>query len=209
MKIDTKFINTSLLLFTIFLLSACASRPIHEGAPPDWQSRQAALAKIDNWKMHARIGMRGREHSGSASLIWVETPEQRNLRLLGPLGGGLILLQQDATGVSIQDSKGKTWRAADAGELIYRVTGWQIPVSGLRWWILGLIEPGSEAASTVDATHRLKSIQQAGWKVSLDKFTLFGDHELPTSIVMETMTDPEDERYIRVKMIVKDWTKTN
>jgi len=174
-------------------------------ADSDWQSRQAALAEIDNWKMHARIGLRGMDRSGSGTLIWVEAPEQRNLRLLGPLGGGLVLLQQDAAGVSIQDSKGRVWYAQDAGELIYRVTGWQIPVSGLRWWLLGLTEPGSMAESSLDSAHHLVSVQQAGWKVSLDKYTLFGDHELPTSIVMETMADREDGRYIRVKVIVKEF----
>ncbi|GMR06667.1 MAG: lipoprotein insertase outer membrane protein LolB [Gammaproteobacteria bacterium] len=196
----------SLLLVVVVLLGACTSKPIKKEAPPDWQSKQAALAEINSWKMHARIGLRGMGRSGSASLIWVETPEQRNLRLLGPLGGGLVLLQQDATGASIQDSKGRTWHGQDAGELIYRVTGWQIPVSGLRWWLLGLTEPGSKAESTVDAAHRLVSVQQASWKVSLEKYTLFGGHELPTSIVMETVASGEGERYIRIKVIVKDWT---
>jgi len=194
-----------LLLVVVVLLGACTSKPIRKETLPDWQSKQSALAEIDNWKMHARIGLRGMARSGSASLIWVETPEQRNLRLLGPLGGGLVLLQQDATGVSIQDSKGGIWHGQDAGELIYRVTGWQIPVSGLRWWLLGLTEPGSKAKSTVDTEHRLIRVQQAGWKVSLDKYTQFGDHELPASIVMETVAGREDERYIRIKVIIKDW----
>ena len=209
MNITAKFLNPSLLLFAIVLLSACTSKPVKMEADSDWRSRQAALAEIDSWKMQARIGLRSKDRSGSASLIWVETPEQRNLRLLGPLGGGLVLLQQDAAGVSIQDSKGKIWLAQDAGELIYRVTGWQIPVSGMRWWLLGLTEPGSKAESTIDAAHHLVSVQQAGWKVSLDKYTLFGAHELPTSIVIETVAGSDDERYIRVKVIVKDWTITN
>jgi len=206
LKFVPKFTIALFLSAAVLLLGACASRSIQPEAPFDWQSKQSALAKIDNWKMHARIGLRGIDRSGSASLIWVETSEQRNLRLLGPLGGGLVLLQQDAAGgVTLQDSKGRAWHAQDAGELIYRVTGWQIPVSGLRWWLLGLTEPGSKAESTIDSAHRLVSVQQAGWKVSLDKYTLFGDHELPTSIVMETMADREDERYIRVKVIVKEF----
>ncbi|HIE20305.1 MAG TPA: outer membrane lipoprotein LolB, partial [Rhodospirillales bacterium] len=85
-----------------------------------------------------------------------------------------------------QDSKGKIWHARDAGELISRVTGWQIPVAGLRWWLLGLTEPGSNAEYTLDENHRLATVQQAGWKVSLDKYNPFDGHVLPTSIVFET-----------------------
>jgi len=194
-----------LLLLATVLLSACAGKPVKKEAPPDWQTKQAALAKINSWKMHARIGLRGTDRNGSASLIWLEAPERRSLRLLSPLGGGLVLLQQDATGASIQDSKGRVWHGQDAGELIYRVTGWQIPVSGLRWWLLGLAEPGSKAESTVDADHHLVRVRQAGWKVSLDKYTRFGEHELPTSIVFETVAARKDARYIRVKVIVKNW----
>ncbi len=194
-----------LLLVTVVMLSACTSKPVKKEAPLDWQSRQSALAEIDNWKMHARIGLRGNDRSGSASLIWEESPEQRTLRLLGPLGGGLIILKQDETGVSIKDSKGRVQYSPSADELIYRVTGWKIPVSGLRWWLLGLNEPGSKAASTVDAQQRLLGVEQAGWKVSLGKYTRFGKHELPTSIVFETTAAREDERYVRIKVIVKDW----
>ncbi|HEC27783.1 MAG TPA: outer membrane lipoprotein LolB [Gammaproteobacteria bacterium] len=205
MKLKSKFTIVLFLSAAVLLLGACASKPVKKETPPDWQSKQSALTKIDRWKMHARIGLRGMGRSGSASLIWIETPEQRNLRLLGPLGGGLVLLQQDSAGVSIEDNKGRVWHGQDAGELIYRVTGWQIPVSGLRWWLLGLTEPGSKAKSTEDAEHRLISVQQAGWKVSLDKYTLFSGHELPASIVIETVASREDERYIQIKVIVKDW----
>lgn len=173
--------------------------------PVDWQARQAVLAGIDHWQLYARIGLRSKDRSGSATLIWEEKPEQRNLRLLGPLGGGLILLQQDNMGVSIQDSKGKTWHAKNAGELIYRVTGWQIPVSGLRWWLLGMNEPGSQAEFSVDDSQRLISVHQDGWIVTFEKYSLFGDYELPTLIVVETEASLDDERYIRAKLIVKGW----
>ncbi len=209
MKIDTKLINASLLLFTLSVLSGCTSIPAKKEAPVDWKSRQAAFAQIDSWLMHARIGMRSKHHSGSATLIWDETERKRKLRLLGPLGGGVIYLQQDKTGVSLQDSNGKQWHADDPNELIYRVTGWQIPVSGLRWWLLGITEPGSTAEYTLDESQRLLSVTQDGWKVTLDKYKLFGDYELPSSIVVETQAGQDKDGYIRAKLIVKEWKITN
>lgn len=209
MKIDTKLINASLLLFTISVLAGCTSIPAKKEALVDWKTRQAAFAQIDSWILHARIGMRSKHHSGSASLIWDETQRNRKLRLLGPLGGGVIYLQQDNTGVSLQDSKGKKWHANDASELIYRVTGWQIPVSGLRWWLLGITEPGSTAEYTLDESQRLLSVTQDGWKVTLDNYRLFGDYELPSSIVVETQASQDKDGYIRAKLIVKDWKITN
>jgi len=187
------------------LLSACIAKPVKPETSAAWHSRQAILAEIDQWQLHARIGLRSKNRSGSASLIWDEIPGQRNLRLLGPVGGGLILLQQDSTGVTLTDSKGKTWYATDAAELIQRVTGWQIPVSGLRWWLLGMTEPGSKAAYTLDQSQRLASINQDQWKVAFDKYSMFGRYELPTSIIIESDSSKDDDKYIRAKLIVKNW----
>lgn len=198
-----------MLLFTISVLAGCTSITAKKEVLVDWKSRQAAFAQIDSWMLHARIGMRSKHHSGSASLIWDETEKNRKLRLLGPLGGGVIYLQQDKSGVSLQDSNGKKWHANDANELIYRVTGWQIPVSGLRWWLLGITEPGSTAEYTLDESQRLLSVLQDGWKVTLDKYRLFGDYELPSSIVVETEASEDKDGYIRAKLIVKDWKITN
>ena len=209
MKIDTKFINACLLLFTLVLLSACTIKPVKKEPAFDRQSRQAALALIDSWKMHARIGLQSKDKSGSATLIWDEKPDTRHLRMLGPLGGGLIQLKQDATVVTIQDSNGRVWLGGNARELIHRVTGWQIPVSGLRWWLLGLTEPGSKAEFTVDESQRLHSVQQSGWRVILNKYAMFSGYELPTSIVVESANNPDDDRHVRVKLIVKEWKITN
>lgn len=203
MKLKAKL--TYLLLLASLLLFACSSKPVKQGVSSSWLSRQAAVAEIDRWQLNARIGLRSKGRSGSATLIWNEQPGQRNLRLLGPIGGGLILLQQDDTGVALQDSKGKTWHAVDAAELIHRVTGWQIPVSGLRWWLLGMTEPGSEADYTLDDSERLVTVVQDGWKVTLAKYTLFGKYELPASVTVESLASKDDDGYIRAKLIVKGW----
>lgn len=204
MKPETKF--TILLLIASLLLTACSSKPAKQvSSSASWLSRQARLAEIDQWQLNARIGLRSQDRSGSATLIWDENIEQRRLRLIGPVGGGLILMQQDNTGVSLQDSTGKTWHAADPAELIKRVTGWQIPVSGLRWWLLGMTEPGSTVDYTLDDSQRLATVKQGGWKVTLAKYTLFDNYELPATVTVESLTSKDDDRYIRVKLIVKEW----
>ncbi|MCK5360412.1 MAG: outer membrane lipoprotein LolB [Gammaproteobacteria bacterium] len=200
-----KLTATALLLSTSLLIGACASKPIKTELPSDELSRQAELANLGYWQLHARIGLRSKNRSGSATLIWEETPKSRKLRLIGPLGGGVIQLQQDAKGVTITDSTGKVWIDNNAEDLILRVTGWQIPVSGLRWWLLGLVEPGSKAASTFGRSQNLNRVQQDGWNVTLDNYTLYDDYRLPAAIVVESEYDKDHERYLRAKLIIKDW----
>jgi outer membrane lipoprotein LolB len=194
-----------LALAALLLLSSCATRPAVKPEPAEWQARQAALSAIDSWNMRARIGMRSRDNSGSATLIWDENSGSRYLRLLGPLGGGVVHIEQDASGASIRDSKGKTWQAEKVGTLIYKATGWNIPVSGLRWWMLGLTEPGSDADYTLDDSNRLQEVRQQGWKVSFNRYAMFDGNNLPSSLTIETDAEPGSEFYVRVKLIVKEW----
>lgn len=192
----------------LLILPGCSTKPIKPAVQPDAQQQAVTLAKMTNWKLRARIGLRSKQKSGTATMIWDETSAKRSLRLLGPLGGGVILLQQDASGVSIQDSNKKIYRGTEAGELIYQVTGWQIPVTGLRWWLLGLTEPGSDAIPVYDDKQRLLHVVQDGWEISMSNYSQFDNYELPGSLLIKTTTDKNSERYLRVKIIVKEWQFT-
>ena len=195
-----------LLICSLLLLSSCSLKATKKAPEPlDWQQRQALLSAISNWSMRARIGIRSEQVNGSASLIWDETDGKRTLNLLGPLGGGAIRLVQDADGATLTDSKGRSWQNDNASELVSQATGWKIPLSGLRWWMLGLTEPGHAAEYSFDEQSRLQTITQQGWNVTYNKYASFSNYELPSSITVTTDNVETGTTPVRVKLIVKEW----
>jgi outer membrane lipoprotein LolB len=194
------------LVFSMFLLSSCSLKTTKQSIETlDWEQRQAQLATLTHWTLRARIGIRSQQVNGSASLIWDEEDDGRVLNLLGPLGGGAIHLEQNQDGATLTDSKGRSWYNSNARELIRQSTGWEIPVSGLRWWILGLTEPGSSASYSFDEQNRLQSIQQQGWLVTYNKYKSFGPYELPSSITVTGYEEVAEENPVRVKLVIKEW----
>ena len=195
-----------LLFFSMFLQTSCSLKTTKQTVEtPDWQQRQVQLSAISGWTMRARIGIRSQQVNGSASMIWEESVSGRTLDLLGPLGGGAIHLVQNETGATLTDSKGMSWYNSNARDLVREATGWEIPVSSLRWWILGLTEPGSIASYSLDEQSRLQSIEQHGWLVTYNRYARFGAYELPSSITVTSDKKPADYDAVQVKLIIKGW----
>jgi outer membrane lipoprotein LolB len=199
-----------LLLFlvsTALLLASCSTRPVSQAPAMDWQSRQARYATIDDWQLRARLGLRSANRSGSVTLLWEEQPQQRSIRLLNPMGGGLVSLQQDEHGARLEDNKRSTWQAATAGDAIYRATGWRIPIEQLRWWLLGVVTPGSENDYALDEQQRLASVRTEDWRLTIEDYRLFDDIELPARITVQSTPENDSEQPMQARIIVKSWQR--
>jgi len=70
--------------------------------------------------------------------------------------------------------------------LLYEQTGLQMPVSGLRYWVLGLPAPASQAGAAsdrqLDARGRLTRFVQGGWLVRIRSYTEVGRFDLPAKV---------------------------
>lgn len=193
------------LVTASLLLASCSTAPTREAASIDWQTRQATYSTLDNWQLRARLGLRSDRRSGSVTLLWEERPQQRDIRLLNPMGGGLVSLQQDANGARLEDNKRSSWQAATASAAIYQATGWRIPIEQLRWWLLGVVAPGSDDDYTLDGQQRLASVRSENWRLTIDEYRLFGSLELPSRITVQSTLESSNERLMQARIIVKSW----
>jgi len=178
------------------LLGACVSRPPATVAPLDWEERLQRYAALDDWRLQGRLGLRGEGRSGTATLIWDERRGSRSIRLLGPMGGGVVTLEQDAAGATLRDRRDETWQAATAQELIRDATGWDLPMDSLRWWLRGIVAPGSSDFH-LDDRQRLVELLETGWRVEFSDYRPFGDYELPGRITMHR-DRPDDDAQARL-----------
>ena len=69
---------------------------------------------------------------------WTQRPGSLRIELRGPLGSGLVRLQQDAGGATLTDNGRNVYRAESIEDLLFDATGWHIPLDGLTYWIRGL-----------------------------------------------------------------------
>lgn len=196
------------------LAAGCVTAPVPppvENPAAAWQARQAELHTLRAWTLQGRLAMRAAEEGWQASVHWIHDGARQRIDLTGPLGRGHLRLTQDDDGAELRDADQRTWRAENAQQLLYRTTGWLVPLDGLDYWILGLPAPGPAAKLALDDQGRLKTLDQAGWEVRFLEYARSGSLDLPSRIFMKRQGDGNaaasaKQVDVEVRLIVERWT---
>jgi outer membrane lipoprotein LolB len=199
-------------ILAALLIGGCAALP--QRAPvenPDatWQTRQSQLARLDVWDLRGRVALRTDEQGAHASLRWVRDRERHRMNLAGPFGGGRVRLTYDRGSAELRDADGGIFRGATMQQLLLRATGWNLPIEGLNYWVLGLPDPGAPAQSTLDEWGRLKLLEQLGWSVEFLEYTQAGEHELPKVVFIRHKPRDKSDAEIEVRLAIETWEVRN
>lgn len=178
------------LLLVLLLLGGCAAvqeevdTEARRGAYEEHRERVTALT---HWRATGRAAITTPEDSVSLSLDWRQADDAYRVDLRAPFGAGNVRLQGDDQGVVLRTSEGTRERADDAGSLLQRHTGLDLPVDVLPWWLRGLPAPGPEVtALELDGQGRVQRMEQAGWVIEYDGYDARGGPvALPVRLSME------------------------
>lgn len=189
------------------LLSACAP-PVC--CPPEPETtelaamelahaHQARLAAIDDWSLQGRIGLVRGEEGWHAGLHWVQQGDAYQIQLDGPVGQAAMRLIGNADGITLLVPDQAPISADSPEVLIREAMGFELPVSGLRWWMTGRLQPGANAVSTLDEAGRIKEIEQDGWRVRfLDYADVGAGLDLPAKMRLE-------HAEVTIKLVLRAW----
>ncbi len=191
----------------IVLLSACAGPQKRSSAPPDnhlWQLHRAQVAAISHWALRGRVSISTDTNGGQADLFWNQQNSQNyDIRLVAPLGAGSSHLQGRPQGVVLTLSDGTQVFDQDPDALLERVQGWHFPVSGLRYWMLGLPSPQSvsQILSWTDQGYP-QVLEQDGWRIEIRSYTQVGAYTLPKKLFIHRYNDDEE---VDVRLVFSQW----
>ncbi|WP_028536082.1 lipoprotein insertase outer membrane protein LolB [Paludibacterium yongneupense] len=149
-----RFGRLALALTASIALGACAS---HD-AP--FAPQAASQSRLDApFSASGRLAVRYDGRGELANFDWIHSAARDELSINTPLGNTVARLVRDSGGVELTQGEDR-WRAADVEALSRQRLGWELPLSGLAWWIRGYTAPGLPAS--VDAEGLL---HQAGWTI--------------------------------------------
>lgn len=173
-----------LLLPAALQLSGCATRPPRPDAALEraWLEHAASIDRIDQWRADGRVAIRVAQQGWTASFGWRQAQDRFDIQLAGPFGQGVVELAGDRAGAELIRSDRSRQQAANAEELLAAQTGWRLPVSGLRHWILGVPAPNRPAQRTLDADGRLASLQQDDWDIEYEGYQQVGGRDMPRKL---------------------------
>lgn len=149
------------------VLAGCASMPPSAGAPTG-----AALQTTATHAYHGRFAVRYDDRLGNPQNVygnfdWQEHGDDVSLELRIPLGQTLAVVKSTPQAASLELPNHPTQYAPDVGDLMQKTLGFELPLAGLRYWLLPTAAPATPAQTVRDPADgtRVKQIRQDGWTI--------------------------------------------
>lgn len=197
-----------LLIFISLLASCAAPLNVHQNstASSQWLKQTNRLYQLNDWSLSGRVAIQTADNGGQADLIWRQAGNDFTIQLNGPLGSGALELTSLSDGVLLSSSSGEQLMAASAESLLQQIQGWQFPVSGLRYWLMGVPVPDKpyRLISWLD-NGRLHVMQQDGWHIEFRQYQPVGNKMLPRKIFMHRL----DDKDVDVRVVIRQWEIKN
>ena len=167
-------------------------------AAQSWETRRPQLQSLENFELKGRVAVAAGGEGFNARLRWTQKGSQTLMSLDGPLGAGGVQVSSDGSAVSVVTSNGQHLdNDAAKAELRTRL-GFDPPLSSLRYWILGVPEPGPPAQESLDSQQRLATLQQNGWQVEYTDYATVSGGWLPSRLTLQ-------REGVRVRVVVDGW----
>jgi outer membrane lipoprotein LolB len=191
-----------IIVLAVTLVLGCA--PLRQPAPaadPEqlWQARQEVLRESEAWRLKGRAVIDAIEEVWTGTLHWRQQGEEFEIRWVAPLGQGSIELRGDPAQVTLRAPKEQPVTAASAENLLQLHVGWSLPVSGLRYWLLGLPAPELPVANlSLDSSGRVLRLSQGGWQIRYLEYSSVKKYDLPGKLFF-------DNPRLRLRLVIDRW----
>lgn len=146
------------------------------------QQREHALAGTDHWSLSGRLGVSDGRNGGSGSLEWHQDGDHYDFQLRAPITGRSFRLTGGPGGALLDGLDGGPLRGADAESLMRRALGWEVPLSDLRAWVLGLRADSGPAELRFGEDKLPSLLLQDGWTVDYRRWDVSRTPALPVQI---------------------------
>ncbi len=178
--------------------AGCVTAPRKPAALASWPQRRAQLQSLDPFELAGRVAVAAGSEGFTAHLDWAQRGSRSTVDLNGFLGVGGVHVVADGGTLNVETSQGKSLTSEEARAELEGRLGFDPPLGSLRYWLLGVPDPGSPAAETVGANQRLASLQQDGWQIDYSAYTSAGGDSLPQRLVLH-------RGEVRVRLVVDRW----
>lgn len=174
-----------------FMLSACAN-VFTVAKSYDSKIVDDRLYGLDKWLLKGRLAISAPNDSWTANIEWGHLPESEKIKLSGPLGQGAVVIELAEQSVKIDRGGGNIQTSTQPEEFICQQLGLPVPIGSLRYWAVGLPEPGAVSQRTVDG------FVQNGWLVAYKEMQQSRLGLMPHKMAVS------NER-VKLKLIVDLW----
>lgn len=179
-------------------LAACQTVSVPPAPTVAWSVRRPELQSLSTFHLNGRVAVAVGRQGFDADIRWAQRGGRTRMVLSGPLGAGATQVNAQGGTLSVVTSHGKHLGNAEAREELVRQLGFEPPLESLRYWVLGVPDPGAPAKVVLDPRQRLARLRQDGWSIEYRSYMPVGADWLPRLMTVKRAG-------VRLRMVVDDW----
>ncbi|WP_105265613.1 lipoprotein insertase outer membrane protein LolB [Pseudoalteromonas sp. T1lg76] len=190
-------INFRLILLVFFLFITGCAQQIPKSTTPDDNWRQQ-LATISHFSAEGKMAFISPQKRQSANFVWQQQNKDYELDLNTFIGTNVLRLQKQGEQVHLEVDD-EHYQDQNAQQLVYRLSGWLLPLAEPQSWLLGQLESDAE----LDELERVRSAHwlspdQRRWQIRYEEYEAINGVWLPTRITLV-------HESLRVKLLINQW----
>jgi len=201
MRNNIGFLRAGIALIGVALalaLAGCQTAPVAPAPTTAWSVRRPTLQNLDKFDLHGRVAVAVANQGFNAAIRWAQSGAVTRLALSGPLGAGGVEVTANGADLSVVTSSGKQLGNAAARSELQSKLGFEPPLASIRYWVLGVPDPGAPASVQLDSQQRLTELTQDGWRIDYASYMPVGAAWLPRLLTLQ-------RQGVRVRMVVDGW----
>lgn len=180
------------------MLSGCASWPTaNRESTLVTERERASLMNLDIWRMEGRIGVQAKNDAWQAHISWVHESSQDRLLIQGPLNQGLISIALRKGLIYINQGHGEGALSREPEKTLQERLGFSVPLYSLRYWLLGVPDPG-EAHRVSSDKAVVSGFVQAGWLLDVADYKAVDGYRLPGKLKIQGND-------VKLKLVIDSW----
>lgn len=170
----------------------------------DWSARTEGLMQFQQWEFSGRMSVKDllSGEGSQASVRWRQQDTTSRIRLSGPFGVGAHELVWESGRVSIvapDRERSIQYNGPKAAErFMQEQLGWSFPVQSTRYWLRGLRDPAVPGQEIFDAYGELRELNQHGWQILYERFTVIDGFALPSRMVLQNSS-------AKLRIVISKW----
>lgn len=167
-----------------------------------WGDRQLQLSNLKTWELYSVVAIKTSKQNIAAHVNWQQFDDNYTLNITSQFNIGGVKITGDKEQVTLWRSINDKITTRTPEILMIQELGWELPISNMRYWALGLPVPKLAYKSQFDAYNHLIFLQQQGWEINYANFIAVNDVDLPTTIILSNVK-------LQIKVIIKYWQLKN
>ncbi len=197
-------------LITLFLLSILTACSSINDVPVDNNQlnqeinvRNEQLLALNNWVIAGKIAFITNKERQSATLHWQKNTEQESelLNLSTVFGIKVLELKREKSNFTVEVD-GESYQTQDLDNLIYQLTGLNLPTRAMNNWLKGIAYLPSDTIQYHEITQLpdvlISHYNNKIWQINYSKYHHIGPFQLAKQLTIQ-----QDD--LRIKIVIHSW----